>query len=241
MRNLLLYLVIAGIALPSCRYAFGKRVRGNGNVKSEQRSHTDFTGVNSHGPYDVYLSQGSAFQVTVEAEDNLLPYIETYVENGVLNVRTKDGYWLSSKRDIKVHVTAPSYTKVKSIGSGNIITENVLNNTSKIELESTGSGDIKAQVNAPEVETELTGSGSITLGGATKSFKGQINGSGDIHAYELKGENVDIDINGSGSADVFASVDVSVSISGSGDVRYKGDGKVSKNSIHGSGSVKKSD
>jgi hypothetical protein len=240
MRKLLILLIIASVSLPACRYAFGKRVKGNGNVTTEQRSLNGYDGVNSHGPFDVYISQDSGFKVSVEAEDNLLPYIETYVENGVLNVRTKDGYWLNTRKDIKIHVSAPSYSKIRSVGSGNIVTSNMIQNSSKIEFESTGSGDIRAQVNAPEVESELTGSGSITINGDTKTFTSEINGSGDIHAYDLKAETVSVGINGSGSADVYSSVNLKVSVNGSGDVRYKGNGQVSS-SIHGSGSVKKTD
>src|SRR2546423_96551 len=240
MRKILLLLVIASISLPSCRYAFGKRIRGNGNVKTEERSLNNFSGVHSFGPYNVYLSQDSSFKVVVEAEDNLLPYIETYVENGILKIQTRKGYWLRSNREISIHVTAPSYSSIKTVGSGDIIAENKINNTSPIELEATGSGDIKAKLNAPEVKAEVTGSGSITLEGETKNFNGQINGSGDIKAYDMKSENASVEIMGSGNADLFASVKLNVEVMGSGDVKYKGDGQVSSN-IHGSGSVRKVD
>jgi hypothetical protein len=240
MKQLLFFILVASISLPSCWDAFGKRVRGNGNVTTENRSIDNFTGISSHGAFDVLLVQDSTYKVSIEAEDNLLPYIETYVEDGTLKIRTKDGYNLHNTRALKVHVSAPTFTTIKSVGSGDIIAENKINNTAAMELETTGSGNIKANLNAPEIKAEVTGSGSINLQGETRTFNGEILGSGDIRAYDLKSENVGVDIRGSGNVEVFASVKLSVDISGSGDVKYKGAGQVAS-SIHGSGSVRKVD
>lgn len=238
MRNLLFLFLLFSIA--SCKHMGGERVKGNGNERTEDRSVGSFTSVSSFGGYDVYLTQGSAYSVKIDADENLLPYIETVVEGDVLQIRTREGYWLDTRRDIKVHISAPSYAKVKTFGSGDIISENKLNNTSAIELELAGSGDIKVDVNAPEVRAELRGSGNINLGGETRSFTGEIRGSGDIRASSLKAENVDIDIAGSGSADVYASVKLNVDVKGSGDVKYRGGAQVSSD-IAGSGSVRKVD
>ena len=217
-----------------------ERVRGNGNIKIEERAVSNFSSVSSFGEYDVYLSQGAAYSARVEAEENLLPYIEFVMEGDVLKIRTKDGYWLSNTKDLKVFISAPAYSKVKTFGSGNIYSQGKLNNTSAIELELSGSGDIKADLNAPEVRAELRGSGNINLDGETRIFTGSIMGSGDIRAADLKSETTSIDIMGSGNAEVYASVKLEVDIKGSGDVKYRGNAQTSSH-IAGSGSVKKVD
>ena len=209
-------------------------------MKTEDRSLGNFSAISSYGPYNVYLTQDSGFKVSVEADDNLLPFIDTYVEGGELKIRTKEGYNLRESREISIHVSAPSFSALKSVGSGNIISQNKINNSTPVSIEATGSGDIKANLNAPEVKAEVLGSGNISLEGETKTFNGNITGSGNIKAFDLKSENSDIEILGSGNADVYASVKLSVEVNGSGDVNYKGNGQVASN-IHGSGSVKKVD
>lgn len=241
MRKVFFLSFIAVLSITSaCHYIGGERVKGNGNEKGEDRSVGNFSSVSSHGAFDVYLTQDSGYSVRVEADENLLSYIETYVENGVLEIRTKEGFNLDPRGDMKVHISAPTYSKVKTFGSGNIITENKINNSTAIELELSGSGDIKVDLNAPEVRAELRGSGNINVGGETRSFTGAIRGSGDIHASNLRAENVDIDIAGSGNADVYASMKLNVDVKGSGDVKYRGGAQVSSD-IAGSGSVKKLD
>jgi hypothetical protein len=235
-----LILSILSLFVFSCDYVTGERINGNGNLKTEQRPETNFTSISSYGEYDVYLSQGAAYSVRIEAEENLIPYIETFVEGEVLKIRTKDGYWLKNTSDLKVFVAAPTFSKVRTSGSGDIFSDGKLNNTSNIELETSGSGDMKVEVNAPEVRADLHGSGNINLSGETRTFTGSILGSGDIKAGNLKAEGVNVKITGSGSAEVFASVKLDVGITGSGDVRYHGNAQTTS-SITGSGSVKKVD
>ena len=237
---IILSLIFAVATMTSCRFVNGKRVKGNRNERTENRSVSNFSSVSSHGEYDIYLTQDSSYSVQVDAEENLLPYIETRVNGDVLEITTRDGFWLDSHHDIKVHIRAPSFAKVRTSGSGDIISENKLNNSTAIELEVSGSGDVKVELNAPEVRADLNGSGNINLSGETKSFSGQILGSGDIRASNLRAENVNVDIAGSGSADVYASVKLTVDVKGSGDVKYRGGAQVSSD-IAGSGSVRKMD
>jgi hypothetical protein len=213
---------------------------GNGNIKEDSRTPGNFTGVKSYGFFDVYLSVGSTNSVKIVGEENLLPLIETYIDGGVLKITTKEGYNINSTRDMKIYVTAPSFSIIQSNGSGNLVSETKITGDQKLEISVNGSGDVKMDVNAPSVEASVMGSGNMNLVGETQSLSTNILGSGDMRAMDLKAENVKAKITGSGSAEVFASQKLDVDIIGSGDVRYKGGAQVSSNSI-GSGSIKKVD
>lgn len=240
MKKILLLLVVTGSIFGSCRFVNGKKIKGNGNVKTEERHESGFSGVNSYGSIDVYISNSSNYSVKIEGEENLLPYIETYVDDGTLKIDTREGFWLSPKRSLKVFISAPHFTKVRSNGSGNIISEGKITDSSKIEFTVNGSADIKVDLDVPEVVADISGSGNINLMGDTKKFSGEVTGSGNIHAMDLKAEETKVRITGSGNADVYASVQLDINVAGSGDVRYKGDPKINSN-IAGSGNVRKAD
>lgn len=240
MRNFLLLLLSVSVLAASCRFVRGKRVRGDGNVKTETREHSGFKGVVQYGSFDLLVSSGATQSVKIEAEENILPYIETYMDGDVLTVNTKDGYWLDPKTQIRVYVTSPDYQVIKSNGAGNIIGENKITATGKLDLGVSGSADIRMDVDAPEIDADITGSGNLDLKGKTKIFTGSVSGSGEIRAMELMAEETKVRISGSGNADVYASVSLDVNVAGSGDVRYKGNAKVNSN-IAGSGDVKKID
>jgi len=239
MKKLFGFLFILLVVFSSCRFITGQRIRGNGNVRTETRSPGSFKSVASHGSFDVFVSSGEQ-AVKIEAEENLLPYIETYVEGYTLHVETKDNYWLSPGHKVKIFVSSPDYESIRSYGSGDIIGESKITNSSKLELGVNGSANIKMDVDAPEINTETNGSGDIFLRGETKSFEGEIHGSGNIKALDLKSGDATIKIYGSGDADVFADEKLDVHVAGSGDVTYKGNAQVSS-SIAGSGRVKKVD
>jgi len=236
--NKYLFLLLSMLVLAaSCRYRSSRHISGNGNLTTEQRSVTGFTGVETHGSIDIIVTQGS-FNVKVETDQNLLQYVETVVENGRLMVRYKQGISLLDARDAKVYVSAPDLNDFETHGSGDISSTGKISDKGKISLNVSGSGDINLELDCPEVQTETHGSGDITLRGTTRTFSCKTSGSGDVKAAELKAENVKTSIHGSGDNEVFASESLEVDIAGSGDVHYRGEPKIST-SVHGSGSVTK--
>jgi hypothetical protein len=225
------------ILFSSCRYVSGERIRGNGILKTEGRSTGSFKGIASHGSFNVYVSNGEQ-SVKIEAEENLLPYIETYVDGSTLNIRTKDNSWIRPGRQIKVFVSLPDFESIRSYGSGDITSQSKITNSSDLELRVNGSANIKMDVDAPEINTKTNGSGDIDLKGTTKSFTGEIHGSGNIKALDLQSDYATIKIYGSGNANVFVNSKLDVHVAGSGDVNYKGNAQISSRML-GSGRIKK--
>lgn len=232
--NFLLGLIVL-LAFSSCRNMENRRIKGDGNIQTQQRSITGFSGVETHGSIDLEVTQGD-FKVIVESDENIIPEIVTEVVNGRLRVHFKDGFNSFSFTSAKVYVTAPALNKLGVYGSGNITGKGTITNNDKIEIVVSGSGNADADVHSPSVNAEINGSGNITLVGETKDLSTTTRGSGDIHAFELKAENVKTDTYGSGNTEVYASVKLESDIFGSGDVHYKDSPQVSSR-VHGSGSL----
>ena len=158
------------------------------------------------------------------------------MNNGILKIHYKNGYSISNDH-AKVFVTAPSFDKIITSGSGNISTNGIIKSSKKLQISSTGSGDVEAQVDAPSISVSGSGSGNIKLSGRTKDFDCSTSGSGDINCGNLKSENTNISISGSGNAHVFASVNLVAGTSGSGDIYYLGNPSSTKIHASGSGTV----
>lgn len=229
--------LLLGVSLVfSCRYIGGKRVKGNGNVETEQRNVSSFDGVVSHGSFDVTVITGDVHSVKIEADENLLQYIDTDVEGGNLTITTRRGYNLRPRNDLKITVTAPHFNELSAHGSGNIKGVNLIKATEKTKLHLSGSGNIKVDLEAPAVDAEIAGSGNISVSGTTKEFSSRIYGSGDIRAGGMNAEEGSVEIAGSGNVEISASNKLDIKIMGSGGVKYRGDAQVNTN-IAGSGSV----
>ncbi|MDF2189445.1 head GIN domain-containing protein [Paraflavitalea sp. CAU 1676] len=239
MKQILLILVTATTLLASCDFVGGKRVKGNGNMKTEDRSETGFTGVKSMDNLETYVGIGP-FSVKIEGEDNLIPYIETYVENGILHISTEDGFNLKPRRSLKVYVTAPRLNKIHASGNGGITSTTKITDSTKVDIDVSGNAVMKLDVDAPAIDAELTGNGGIDIVGQARDFQCRTTGNGNIDAGNLQTENTKVEILGNGEAVVAASVKLDVRIGGNGDVRYKGNPQTSTN-ITGNGSLKKID
>jgi len=211
-------------------------ISGNGNVRSEKRSPANFHAVKSSGSIDVEIHTGDTYAVTVEDDDNLLPQVVTEVDNGTLEIHYRDN--ISVSRDhAKVHVTAPSLDKLVISGSADMTILDVLKNAQKIDIEISGSGDLKGPVDAPAVSVDINGSGNVELKGSTKDFDCTVSGSGDVNCGGLQSENTNISVSGSGSAHVFASVHLAARVAGSGDIYYSGNPSNPEIHTAGSGTV----
>lgn len=239
MKKITIILLVSIVLLNSCMWN-GHRVKGNGKVATENKQVGDFTGVELHAGFDVFLSEGSPASVKIEAEENILPHIELHIENGILNIETADKIWLRTHKPVKIFITSPSYNSIHVSSSGNITGQTKITNETKLDVGVSGSGELKLDVDAPEIEASVSGSGEMDLSGETKKFSGDVSGSGDIRALNLKSEESNLQVSGSGNIEVYASIKLDASVSGSGNIRYKGDAKVNS-STSGSGEVRKVD
>ncbi|EEF27456.1 conserved hypothetical protein [Ricinus communis] len=97
-----------------------EQVQGSGRVQSQARDVAHFSGLAMSLPGNVDIRSGSGREgVTVEADDNLLPLIETVVEDGTLKIRAKRNTNLRT-RNLKVVVQARDIDRLALGGSGNI-------------------------------------------------------------------------------------------------------------------------
>src|SRR5450432_756493 len=227
------------ITLGSCRHYWGKKVRGNGNITTEERSVSNFKNVEVGGQINVYVSQGSPASVKLEGDDNILKYVEVSQEGDRLIVKNKDGYDLQPSGDMKVYVTAPVYTEIETSGACDIIGQGKITNPEDLKLKVSGAGTIKMELDAPRLTAEISGSGSVHLKGDTKELEFDLSGVGSAHCYDLLAENTKVDISGAGSADVFASVRLDAHVSGVGSIHYKGNPPNVKQEVSGAGSISK--
>jgi hypothetical protein len=231
-------LVLIAISQTGCD---GERVKGSGQMSSETRQLGEYHSISLRGDMDVEFTSGPQEDAVIEAEDNILPYIETEIKGSQLIVRMKPGTHISTHRDIKVKLTAPDIEELSLSGSGNILGTNEWEHNSAVRLSLSGSGNITlGGVNAPGVKVSIAGSGDIRAKGETRDLDIAIAGSGNFDGYNLHTENAAVNIAGSGDANVHASVNLDVKVGGSGDVSYRGTPQITSH-IAGSGSVRKQD
>lgn len=235
-------LTFSAAALPfSFNWSGGERIKGSGTVAREARDVNGFEAIRLAGPFDVVVRQQATHRVSLEADGNLLPYVETRVVDGnkgkVLEIGVKRGYQLMSHQALKVEIDLPTLRAVALAGSGKVTMDAL--KVGVLDVSVAGSGTVKAgQLQADKLSISVAGSGDVMADGRSTELGVSIAGSGDVKLADLVADEVKVSISGSGDATVQANRKLKVSIAGSGDVRYRGEAEVNS-SIAGSGSVKK--
>src|SRR5215470_13869531 len=95
--------------LASCQGMFGKRVHGNGNVRSEDRQVSNFKNVEVDGAAKIMVSQADHSAVRIETDENLLQYIEVSQTGDKIHIHERKGFNLKPTNGIRVYVTSPAY------------------------------------------------------------------------------------------------------------------------------------
>jgi hypothetical protein len=239
MRKLLFGLLV--IVSGAANAGIWETVKGNGNMKKETRQASGYTGLSLSGSMDVQVAHGSSNTITIEADENLLPYIETQVEDGKLTIRTKKGYNLKSKSKMLVSVSMTKVSSVNVSGSGNITGNGTFANTGETSVNISGSGNINMAFDKmDELDVHVSGSGNVNLkGNSANKIDAHISGSGNIDCSDIKSNEVDAHVSGSGNIRVYANKSIDAKVAGSGNVYYRGDATNISSKASGSGKVLK--
>jgi hypothetical protein len=215
----------------------GERVSGSGKLATEQRTVSGFDGISVSSGVKVVLRQSGKEAVEVKADDNIVPLIETRVEDRKLAIGIKRGYNVSTRNPVVVTVDLDKLNSISVAGTGDVESEQLKGSDLRVSIA--GSGDVKlGTLSLGSLSVSIAGSGDFSASGSAPTQKYSISGSGDIRAIKLEGKDVTVKIAGSGDARVWAKDTLTASIAGSGDITYVGDAKISK-SVAGSGSVSK--
>jgi flagellar hook assembly protein FlgD len=212
--------------------------RGSKNIVTETRNLSSFSAVSVSSSIDVDVQQGNETLVVVEGDDNIVKFIETKVENGVLKISLKSSYSISNATT-KVHVTSPIFSAFTTSSSSSLIGKTVIASTTKISLKSTSSSNIEINLDAPTVEIEASSSADITTTGKTKNLKVDASSSSTVKSFDLKAEMVEVEASSSSDVKVFASVSISAKANSSADIAYTGGASIVNKTEKSSGTVSK--
>ena len=211
-------------------------VSGSGKEVDVARKVGAFSVLRLDSSVDVHARQGATPSVSVHADDNIEPLIETTVEGDALVVRMKKGSSFSTHHNVVVDVVFTSLTAAQQHGSGDLHIDKL--SGPKFESTIAGSGDLQidnAQVGS--FALSIAGSGDVIISGTADEAHFGVAGSGDINARDFVAKKVSVSISGSGDARVNATEAIDAKVAGSGDVRYSGHPHDVSRRVSGSGSV----
>ncbi len=214
------------------------RTVGSGKLASENRAVSGYHAVELDCSGTLDITQGDKEELVVEAEDNILPLIETKVKpDGTLLITFKEHEDVQMTKPLSFKLSAKTLDKMVLAGSGTIHVGGKLSAESE-SIKLPGSGKITVDtLETGALTVSLEGSGVIKIAGGASSQSVQLEGSGKYEASELKTDTTKISVGGSGACKVWTEKKLEVNIGGSGEVAYYGHPEL-RQRVEGSGEVR---
>jgi hypothetical protein len=231
----ILTLLFVATLFSSCAVDMFNRVNGNRNVVTEDRStKEDFTKIKVSTGLDLYISQGSKNQITVEADENLQEIIRTEVNDGILKIYSKKNIWKAKAR--KVYVTIKNLEALTATSGADVYTNEALE-VNNLNINATSGADIHVSVDANTIETTATSGSNIEVSGASNNHISKATSGASIDAYQLQSKNVTVKVTSGANINVYASESIDAKATSGGDIDFKGSPKKVNKKTSSGGSV----
>ena len=200
-------IVAVAIAVTAGKYAFGSLGNVGERDKSKDVSQvyelTDFDRISVGGVFEIDVTAGGDYAVTLYGAPDVIARMEPAVENGVLHLDQGGGSGKVKWRDqgVSAVITMPSIRGVSVAGVA--------------DADVTG-------IDASSFKVSLSGVGNVSLSGTCESLTADVSGVGELGAEDFECRTVDVDVSGVGSARVFASEEADAAVSGIGSIDIYG-------------------
>lgn len=218
-------------------FNINERVRGNGEVVERAYEVEGFSKVSLSIPGKLEIVQSDHEALVVEAESNLLEYIEINTSGNHLEIDARRGYGLEPTRGLTFKLTVKDLEEVELSSAGETVMDGL--QTDNLYLSSSGVGNfILDNLQAQRVEVQISGSGSASISGQADRVTVDISGAGSFTGGDLHVNDAEVNISGLGKASLWVDDSLDSNISGAGSITYYGDPRVYENTS-GAGSVRR--
>lgn len=209
-------------------------IEGNGNTASEDRNIRSFIALKVSGGIEVELTQSDKETLTVTADDNVLPLIESVVKDGVLRIGLREP--VRNVTAMKVKLTFKKLEAIDISGAVRLRGTNQMT-FDQLELEGSGASEYRLDLKSDYLVVDLSGASNADLRGNTNKLKIDASGASKIYTDSLESASAVVDASGASVVEVWATQSIVVDASGASGIRYKGAPKQIQKNTSGASSV----
>ncbi|SVE55027.1 uncharacterized protein METZ01_LOCUS507881 [marine metagenome] len=179
------------------------KINGSGVSMVETRVDSNYSALDINIAFDqIIVHCGLGDSTKIVGDDNIVPHIITKVKDDVLYISSVQEFETKTESVLTIHIQTLDTLSFKGVGE---ITVDKLDNQM--------------------FYCDFMGVGSCTLSGKVNNFTMNMNGVGSVNAKELIANIVDANVNGVGSAEVYAIDSLYAAVNGIGGLTYYGNPK----------------
>ena len=167
-------------------------IEDTGELVQRDYSLDGFSQVEVSDFFTAEVRQGESHRVVVEAEEELLPYLDVDVRGEALQVGLKSGYIFNFENaSQRVEVTLPALTRVSISNHGTLILED-FETGETLRVGVVDFGALQGSITAGVVEVEVVDHSDLALSGSASQVIGEVLNHSSADLTDLDVAEVDV-------------------------------------------------
>jgi hypothetical protein len=236
----LLILVIASItalAIAAKIYINKNTIAGNGNKTTETREVGAFNRINIKGHMKVILTQGTDTKLKINTDENLIPLVESVVEDGELIIQLKDK--IHRGDIIEIYLTVDSKVNDMKFSSAITVETPEVLTGDNMHIETSSGSQALLKLNYRELFLDASSGGNVTLSGIADQAIFKFTSGGSISAEGFQVAHAVAEGSSGGHASINVTKELKVDVSSGANLDYAGNAVISSMSQSSGGSINK--
>ena len=196
-------------------------IPGSGSIASEQREVASFDQIRfvSEGTVDVRFAPTES--LAIEADDNLLQYLETSVVDGVLQIETTESVDIDPSQPPQFTIQVVDLSAIEFSGAGSMSVDSM--SADAFDVVFAGAGNLSIDdLTVDELNLNLIGVGAVRLAGTARVQNAVVTGVVEYDGGDLATASTSVDAAGTTSTLVWVTDELTVDASDLAEVRYYG-------------------
>ncbi len=221
MKNKLIYRLILFLLTLSISTACTislNGIRGSGVLKTEVREVTTFSTISFQSVGKLKIQQTDRESLTIIAEENILPILESRVSDGTLYIENTNPSSINPSQPIEFIVEIKKLESLFTKAVGSIEVVGIQGKSLSVSLDGVGSMAIAGNVDV--LDLDLSGVGSFN-GESLKAKQAKVRNKGVGNVVVNVSEKLDISASGLGAIEYIGSPQVTESVKGMGEIKKR--------------------
>jgi len=213
------------------------KVQGSGTVAVREQAVSSYTRLHLSVHGAVELVQSTEEKVVVEADDNLLDYINVVNSGRTLYVTNESKLRGPEFSALRIIVHLRQLDKLDLAGHGSVRCQNPLTAAGPLDVRINSQGDTDLWVEAPALTVNLACEGNVTLRGHCDQVTLKTAASGDLDGAGLRAQHLKLRNLSAGNVTLYAEQTIAIQHLGAGFVHYAGPARLTDIRHFGQGPV----
>lgn len=214
------------------------RVKGSGKRAGKTIPIAGVTDISVYGIGTCIIVQDSAAseELIIEADDNILPYIEVLQDGNGIIITLKHDTSITTQSDIIYRITVKNLESIHVSDAVKLELENIT--TDALDITAAGASIISGSLDVQKLQVSISGASSVEVSGVAQKQYVDISGASRFDGSELRGFKAEADCSGSSRAIINVTNSLKGLCEGVSTIKYKNNPQV-KVKTAGISSVKK--